>query len=76
MTYFDELKKAMEWLASKQDTFFMGQAVREKGTAMFNTLKDINPEKRLELPVAEACQLGMSTGLALNGFVPTVRGTV
>jgi pyruvate/2-oxoglutarate/acetoin dehydrogenase E1 component len=68
--YFDELKKAMEWLAVKQNTVFIGQAVGEKGTAMFNTLKDIDPDKRIELPVAEEMQMGMSTGLALNGFVP------
>lgn len=60
----------MEWLAAKHDTFFMGQAVGEKGTAMYNTLKDIDPAKRLELPVAEEMQMGMSTGLALAGFVP------
>jgi len=27
-------------------------------------------EQRLELPVAEECQLGMSIGLALQGFLP------
>lgn len=70
MTYFDELKRSMEWLATKQNTFFMGQAVGSPGTAMFNTLKDIDPGKRLELPVAEEMQMGMSTGLALEGFVP------
>lgn len=70
MTYFDELKRAMEWLAAKHDTFFMGQAVGSPGTAMYNTLKDIDPAKRLELPVAEEMQMGMSTGLALAGFVP------
>lgn len=70
MTYFDELKKAMEWLASKPDTFFMGQAVGCAGTAMYNTLKDIDPEKRLELPVIEETQMGMSVGMAINGFVP------
>jgi pyruvate/2-oxoglutarate/acetoin dehydrogenase E1 component len=70
MKYFDELKRAMEWLGAKQDTFFLGQAVKAEGTAMYNTLKDIDPDKRLELPVAESMQLGMTTGLALNGFIP------
>ena len=60
----------MEWLATKDNTFFLGQAVGCAGTAMFNTLKDIDPNKRLELPVVEEMQMGMSTGLALEGFVP------
>lgn len=68
--YFDELKRSMEWLGEKSDTIFLGQAVEYAGTAMFNTLKDVDPKKRIELPVAEAMQMGMTTGLALNGYVP------
>jgi pyruvate/2-oxoglutarate/acetoin dehydrogenase E1 component len=70
VTYFGELKRAMEWLAAQRDTLFLGQAVGSPGTAMFNTLKDIDPGKRLELPVAEEMQMGMSIGLALEGHVP------
>ena len=53
MKYFDELKKTMEWLGSKENTIFIGQAVEVPGTAMFNTLKDIEKTKRVELPVFE-----------------------
>ncbi len=60
----------MEWLALQPDTLFLGQAVGCPGTAMFNTLKDIDPNRRLELPVAEEMQMGMSIGLALEGHVP------
>ena len=67
MKYFDELKKSMEWLGEKESTYFIGQAVEVPGTAMFNTLKDIDPEKRLELPVFEDTQMGMSIGMALTG---------
>ena len=70
MTYFGELQRAMEWLAGRPDTLFMGQAVGSPGTAMFNTLKEIDPSRRLELPVAEEMQMGMSIGLALQGLVP------
>jgi pyruvate/2-oxoglutarate/acetoin dehydrogenase E1 component len=70
VNYFDELKKAMEWLAAKPDTYFMGQAVGCPGTAMYSTLKDIDPAKRLELPVAEEMQMGVSVGLALEGLTP------
>lgn len=68
--YFEELKRSMEWLSTKHNTFFMGQAVVADGTAMSNTLKKVPLEKRLELPVFENTQLGMSLGMALNGTVP------
>ena len=67
MKYFDELKKSMEWLGEKSDTFFIGQAVEVPGTAMFNTLKDVESDKRLEVPVFEDTQMGMSIGMALTG---------
>ena len=60
----------MEYLAKNKKTIFIGQAVEVPGTAMYNTLKDINPNKLLELPVAEEMQMGITTGLALNGDIP------
>lgn len=70
MKYFDELSRAMEFLASDPRTMFLGQAVACPGTAMSNTLKKVAKEKLLELPVTEDLQMGMSTGLALTGMVP------
>ncbi len=70
MKYFDELCRAMEYLARDQRTMFLGQAVACPGTAMTNTLKNVAREKLLELPVTEDLQMGMSTGLALTGIVP------
>ena len=70
MTYFDELKKSMDWLGQKKDTIFIGQAVACPGTAMSNTLKDVDSSKLIELPVAEEFQMGMSLGMSLNGTVP------
>ena len=70
MRYFDELKRSMEYLASKKDTLFIGQAVEVPGTAMSNTLKNVNKKKLLELPVAEDMQMGMTLGLAMDKNVP------
>ncbi len=70
MKYFDELKKSMNYLARNEKTIFIGQAVEVPGTAMTNTLKGINPKKLLELPVAEEMQMGITTGLALDGNIP------
>ncbi|MCS7008832.1 MAG: hypothetical protein NZL93_02710, partial [Chthoniobacterales bacterium] len=70
MRYFDELKRSMEWLAQDPRVLFIGQAVEVPGTAMSNTVKDIPTIRRIELPVAEEMQMGMTIGLALQGFVP------
>ena len=70
MKYFDELKRSMDWLNEKPDTLFLGQAVEYAGTAMTNTLKDVNKSKLLEMPVNEDMQMGMTLGMALNGTVP------
>lgn len=70
MKYFDELCRAMEFLARDERTMFLGQAVGCAGTGMSNTLKNVAREKLLELPVTEELQMGMSTGMALTGVVP------
>jgi len=64
------MKSSMEWLARDPRTVFIGQAVEVPGTAMSNTVKDIPIARRIELPVAEELQMGMSIGLALQGQVP------
>ena len=68
--YFAELKKAMDFLGKKKNTIFIGQAVEVPGTAMSNTLVDIDRSKLIELPVAEEMQMGMSLGFAMNGHIP------
>ena len=68
--YFTEMQRAMNWLAQQENSIFMGQAVAFPGTAMSNTLEQIDSSKLLELPVDEELQLGMSIGYALNGFTP------
>ena len=68
--YFDELKRTMDYLGEQPDTMFLGQAVEYKGTAMTNTLKDIPPDKLLEMPVDEEMQMGITNGLAVAGTIP------
>ncbi len=70
MKYADELKRSMEWLAQQPDTLFLGQAVEYPGTAMTNSLVDIDRSKLLEMPVNEDMQMGITLGMALNGTVP------
>ena len=68
--YFDELKRAMDYLGEQDNTLFLGQAVAYKGTAMTNTLKDVSRDKLLEMPVNEEMQMGITNGLAVNGTIP------
>ena len=70
MKYADELTKSMIYLSKDPRTIFLGQAVEYPGTAMTNTLKNVPKNKLYELPVAEEMQLGISNGLALNGYIP------
>lgn len=69
-SYFNQIEKMMKWLSEKNNTIFIGQSVLYTGTAMFNTVKDLPINKRIELPVAENLQMGMSIGLAIQNFIP------
>ena len=60
----------MEWLAEKDNTIFLGQACKVSGHAISSTLEKVPDNKRVELPVFEETQMGVSTGMALEGFVP------
>ncbi len=70
MSYKKELIKSMNYLGKKKDTIFLGQSVAYPGNSMFNTLIEVPSKKKIELPVFEDVQMGMSIGMALNGFVP------
>jgi pyruvate/2-oxoglutarate/acetoin dehydrogenase E1 component len=68
MKYKQELIKSMAWLGEKEDTVFLGQACAVSGHAISSTLEQVPMEKRIELPVFEENQLGISTGMGLEGY--------
>lgn len=70
MNYKDEVTKAMDMLAANKQVVFLGQSVRYSGHVMYVTLQNISKSRRIELPVFEDVQIGMSTGLSLAGFIP------
>ena len=70
MNYREEICYAMRLLGQDPRTIFLGQAVAYPGTSMSGTLAGVPEEKLIELPVMEEAQMGMSTGLAISGFVP------
>ena len=70
MTYIEEVRRGMDYLASKPNSIFIGQAVAYKGTAVSHQVRDYDKSKLLELPVAEEFQAGFCLGLAIDGFFP------
>ena len=57
-------------LAEQPGAIFLGQNVAYDGNVMYRHFEGIPMEQRLELPVAEELQMGMSIGLALQGYLP------
>jgi len=70
MKYKEELIRSMKWLGEKDNTLFLGQATAFSGHAISGTLTEVPKEKLIELPVMEETQMGMCTGLSLEGYVP------
>ena len=66
MTYLDEIKKGMKLLA-ENDFYVIGQNTKYGGTSMYHTLTEFPDDHKIELPVAEEMQAGMSIGMSLTG---------
>ena len=66
-SYKEELQRATDLLGENGYTFF-GQNMRFGGTSMYHMIKHLPEEQRIEIPVFEDIQMGMSIGLALNGI--------
>lgn len=60
----------MVWLSEQEGTIFLGQSMECGGIAIANSFSGIRADKKMEMPVAENLQMGISTGLAIEGFAP------
>lgn len=67
MSYKEELQRATDLLAEK-GYIFLGQNMRFGGTSMFHMIKHLPEEQRIELPVFEETQMGISIGMTLEDF--------
>jgi len=70
MAYKDELTKAMRLLAKDKRVIFLGQNIVYPGSIMSSSLQEIPDSKKIELPLIEDAQMGMSLGLSLEGYIP------
>lgn len=69
MTYKEEIIKAMKYLSENEKVIFLGQGVNYGG-CIYNTLSDIPEDKKIELPIMEEVQMGISIGLSMQGYIP------
>jgi len=70
LTYKDKLRKAMELLAKDDRVIFLGQNIVYSGSIMSSSLRNITDSRKIELPLIEDTQMGMSIGLSLEGYIP------
>ena len=68
--YNNELKRAMNWIAAQENTVIIGQAVCYAGTGCYESLTEVPSNRKMEFPVAENFQIGVSIGMAINGLIP------
>lgn len=68
--YNQRLKEAMNWLSEQERIMILGQAVCYAGTGCYESLTEVPANKKMEFPVVENFQIGVSTGMAINGLVP------
>jgi len=64
--YGQEMARAMQMLAKDPHTLFLYQNYGRVGW----TLADVPEEQKIDLPIIEDVQMGMSIGLSLSGFIP------
>lgn len=72
MLWAEELTRAMNLCASHREALFVGQSVVYPGHLLFTTLSGVPDRMKLELPVFENTQMGMSLGLAMAGYHPVI----
>jgi pyruvate/2-oxoglutarate/acetoin dehydrogenase E1 component len=68
--YNNALKIAMNWLGAQDHVMILGQAVCYAGTGCYESLTEVSKDKKMEFPVAENFQIGVSTGMAIYGLIP------
>jgi len=66
--YHEAIVMAMNYLATFPETIFLGQQVLSED--FYDTLTDVPHHARREMPVAEDMQMGLSIGMALEGYFP------
>lgn len=67
MKYLDCIKQSMD-LLYQNNYYFIGQSVLFPGTGLYHTIKHLPEDRKLELPIFEDIQAGISIGMSLENF--------
>ena len=70
MNYFEAIQISMKLLERQKKSIFIGQSILYPGNLIYKSLSSIKKNKKLEVPIFEEVQMGLSIGLALNGYLP------
>lgn len=70
MSYKNEIIRSMQMISRIKNSIFLGQSVAVPGNLLYQSLSKVPHEKKIELPIFEETQMGISIGLSLNGFLP------
>ena len=68
--YKKEIIRSMNFLGKKKNSIFLGQSVKVPGNLIYASMSKVPNSKKIEMPVFEDTQMGISIGMALNGFIP------
>lgn len=69
MSYKNEIIRSMQMISRIKNSIFLGQSVAVPGNLLYQSLSKVPHEKKIELPIFEETQMGISIGLSLNGFL-------
>ena len=70
LSYREAIVHSMKMIAKQKNSIFIGHSVVYPGNLIYKTLEQIKDNKKIELPVFEEVQTGLSIGLAMNGLLP------
>ncbi len=70
-SYRSEMQRAMKMLSEDPRVVFLGQTVAYPGSRFtYDTFSEVPMTQRVEMPIMEDTQMGISIGLAMAGLVP------
>tara|TARA_A100001015_G_C15016732_1_gene725878 strand:- start:1896 stop:2444 length:549 start_codon:yes stop_codon:yes gene_type:complete len=68
--YLNNIQNIMKSISNNKKSIFIGQSVSYPGNLIYKSLLKVPKSKKFEVPVFEDNQMGISTGLALAGYLP------
>lgn len=75
--YVDRIREAFgEQLQKKSDTIFLGEDIRDPYGGAFKATKGLSVDfdtQVMNMPISEACMIGMAVGMGMNRILPVVE---